>query len=196
MPRKNEFKLDMVSVRLVKDAPIYSEHKIVSPQTAIDVIGNMLCEMDREVLCVLNLKSDNTPINCNIVSIGAINQTLAHPTPPLKSSILSNAANMILLHNHPSGSLQPSKDDTILTDRMIKLCKLVGIPLLDHIIVGGDNSKYFSFKEKDILTNPVISYSTDYHSLKFDKPVVAEKEKQLGEHQSGRKPRRENAMDR
>lgn len=174
MPRKNEFKLDMVSVRLVKDAPIYSEHKIVSPQAAVDVIGNMLCEMDREVLCVLNLKSDNTPINCNIVSIGAINQTLAHPREMLKSSILSNAANMILLHNHPSGSLQPSKDDTILTDRMIKLCKLVGIPLLDHIIVGGDNHEYFSFKEKGILMNPVASYSTDYHSLKFDKPVVAE----------------------
>ena len=175
MPRKNDFKLNMVSVRLVKDAPVYSEHRLESPEAAVNVIGDLLCEMDREVLCVINLKSDNTPINCNIVSIGAINQTLAHPREMLKSSILSNAAYMILMHCHPSGSLEPSKEDTMLTDRMIKICNLVGIPLLDHIIVAGDNKKYFSFKERGILINKTEFYNTDYHTIKFELAVVAEK---------------------
>lgn len=91
MPRKNEFKLNMVSVRLVKDAPVYSEHRIVSPEAAVDVMGEVLCAMDREVVCVINLKSDSTPINCSIVSMGAINQTLARQREMLKASILSNA---------------------------------------------------------------------------------------------------------
>ncbi len=177
MPRKNPFKLNVVSIRLVKDTALFSEHRIVSPQDAVDVIGKQLCEMDREVLCVINLKSDGTPINCHFASIGALNQSLAHPRELFKSSILSNAANIILLHCHPSGSLQPSKEDTSITDRMIKVCSLIGIPLLDHIIVGGDNRQYFSFKEKDILSNPYNVFQTDYHSLDFESPMVAEKGK-------------------
>ena len=177
MPRKSEFKLNMVSVRLIRDAPVYSEHRLISPEAAVDVMGEMLCAMDREVVCVINLKSDSTPINCSIVSMGAINQTLAHPREMLKTSILSNAANVILMHNHPSGSLEPSKEDTMLTDRMIKVCNLVGIPLLDHIIVGGDNGKFFSFKEKGVMNNPLATYQTDYHGIKFERVVVAEKER-------------------
>lgn len=177
MPRKNEFKLNMVSVRLVKDAPVYSEHRIVSPEAAVDVMGDLLCEMDREVVCVINLKSDSTPINCSIVSIGAINQTIAHPREMLKTSILANAANIILMHNHPSGTLEPSREDTMLTDRMVQVCSLIGIPLLDHIIVGGANGKYFSFKEKGVLVNPMVSYKADYHAIEFEQSVVAEKSK-------------------
>lgn len=174
MPRTNEFKLNMVSVRLVKDAPVYSEHRIVSPEAAVDVIGDLLCELDREVVCVINLKSDSTPINCSIVSIGAINQTIAHPREMLKTSILANAANIILMHNHPSGTLEPSREDTMLTDRMIQVCSLIGIPLLDHIIVGGDNGKYFSFKEKGVLANPMVSYKADYNTIQFEQTIVAE----------------------
>lgn len=191
MPRKNEFKLDMVSVRLVKDAPVYSEHQIVSPEAAVNVVGDLLCEMDREMLCIINLKANSKPINCNIVSIGALNHTLAHPREMLKSSILSNAANIIMMHNHPSGSLEPSRDDTMLTDRMIQICNLIEIPLLDHIIVAGDNTRYFSFKERGIMTNPLALYQTDYHELQFEQPVVAEKERK----NSGRN-RRGNGMER
>ena len=194
MPRKNEFKLNMVSVRLVKDAPVYSEHRIVSPEAAVDVMGEMLCAMDREVVCVINLKSDSTPINCSIVSIGAINQTVAHPREMLKASILSNATNVILMHNHPSGSLEPSREDTMLTDRMIKVCQLVGIPLLDHIIVGGDNGKYFSFKEKGVMTNPLVSYQTDYHGIEFEKTVVAEKSKGIQDCEANKGKKKVNRM--
>lgn len=63
-------------------------------------VGKYLCEMDREVLCVINLKTDGTPINCNIVSIGAIDETVAHPREIFKSSILCNASRMMLVHNH------------------------------------------------------------------------------------------------
>ena len=69
----------------------------------------------------------------------------------LKAAILANASRIIMVHNHPSGSLVPSKDDTRVTDRMIQICDLVGIPLVDHIIVSGKNEEYFSFREKAVL---------------------------------------------
>lgn len=78
-------------------------------------------------------------------------------------------------HFHPSGRLEPSKEDTIMTDRILKLSCLLGIPLDDHVIVGGDNSRYFSFREKEIMTMPKISLTQDYHYLEFEeRALVAE----------------------
>lgn len=173
MEKKNS--LEVVSIRLVRDASVMSEHKIQSPEDAIAVLGELLCELDREVVCVVNLKSDSTPINCHFASMGAVNYSIVCPRELFKSSILSNATSMILIHNHPSGSLNPSKEDTALTDRMVKLCDMMGIPLLDHVIVGGDNREYFSFKEKKLLKNPHYVCCTDYKSLEFESPMIEER---------------------
>ena len=62
----------------------------------------------------------------------------------------------------------------MLTDRMLKLCDLIGIPLLDHVIVGGDNSSYFSFKEKEMLNFERNKYVVDYHDIEFPEVAVAE----------------------
>ena len=178
MQEQEPFKLEVVSIRLVKDVPLFSDHKITNPADAVKVLGDFLCEMDREVMCVINLRSDGTPINCNIVSMGSINQTIAEPKELFKASILSNAAGMIIVHNHPSGDLKPSKEDIMVTDRMLKLTELMGIRLTDHVIVGGDNSQYFSFCENELLQYPKIFLSTDCNALEFGKTaMVAEKEK-------------------
>lgn len=167
--------LEVVSIRLVKDAAVLSEHAIKSPADAVAVLGEMLCGLDREVVCVINLKADGTPINCHFASMGAVDQSIACPRELFKSSILSNAAGMVLMHNHPSGSLCPSKDDTALTDRMVKLCGMMGIPLMDHVIVGGDKRNYFSFREKKMIDNPCIPSCADYRSIQFGPPAAAEK---------------------
>ena len=178
MGKQNPFQLDVVSVRLVRDAPIFSEQKIVNPESAIAVVGELLCEMDREVVCIINLKSDGTPINCNIASMGAINQAIVEPREIFKSAILSNAAAMIMVHNHPSGNLEPSKEDTMITDRILTLSAYMGIPLKDHVIVGGDNSRYFSFKEKELLKVPKVSLTQNYQYLNFGQSaMVAERGK-------------------
>lgn len=175
MEKQEPFQLDVVSVRLVRSAPIFSDKKITNPEEAVSLVGELLCEMDREVVCVINLKSDGTPINCNFASMGAINQAIAEPRELFKSAILSNAATMILLHNHPSGKLEPSKEDTMITDRLLKLSVLLGIPLIDHVIVGGDNSRYFSFKEKEMLEMPKMTLTQNYHYLEFEnRALVAE----------------------
>lgn len=176
MGKENDFTLEVMSVRLVRDALILSETEISTPKDAVRLVGQELCDMDREVVCVINLKADNTPINCQFASVGALDYSMAHPRELLKAGILSNAAGIILCHNHPSGNLLPSETDVRLTDRMQQLCVLVGIPLVDHVIVGGDNSQYFSFHEKGLVKNPQREYQTDYRRLEWDSPAeVAER---------------------
>lgn len=145
MPGKNPFKLDVVSVRLVKDAPLLSDHRIASPEDAVDVAGELMCDLDREVVCIINLKTDGTPINCHFASMGALDHAIVQPREMFKASILSNAAKIMVLHSHPSGNLSPSKEDCNMTDRLLRVADLLGIPIVDHIIVGGDNKEYFSF---------------------------------------------------
>ncbi len=175
MTEGDNFKLEVVSVRLVKDAPIYSRQPFHNPLEVAAAIGGGICQLDREVMCVVNLKADLTPINVHFASVGVLEQAMAHPRELFKASILSNASCMLLIHNHPSGNLLPSKEDTMVTDRMNKLCGLMGIPLVDHIIVGGDNREFFSFKEKGLIDNPQVLLSTDYRSLDLNPPVAAER---------------------
>ena len=127
------------------------------------------------MLGVVNLKSDNTPINMSVCSIGTLNQSIAHPRELLKSSYLSNAHAILLFHNHPSGNLEPSKEDVYITKRLQMLCELAGIPLLDHIILGG-NGEYYSFKERGVMPVDTVKISTDIDSLQF----VAESKNERG----------------
>lgn len=174
MGRKSAFELDVVSIRLVRDSPIASNFPIASPEDAIHLVGQTLCEMDREMVCVINLKSDGTPINCSFASMGALDYAMVHPREILKASILSNAGNVILVHNHPSGNLIPSKSDVQMTAKMQKVMELIEIPLLDHIIVGGDNRSYFSFKDKGLVQKPAMYYPTDYRHLDWEKSAIAD----------------------
>lgn len=175
--QKNNFELDVVSVRLVKDAPIFAEHPFNRPEEVVEALGEFMCELDREVVCVINLRTDLKPINVHFASMGALNEAMVHPRELLKASILSNAASIMLVHCHPSGNLVPSKADTMLTDRMNTICEMMGIPLQDHVIVGGDNREYFSFKEKGLIKIPTISLTQDYETFDMKSPLVAEQGK-------------------
>ena len=93
-----ENKLEVVSVRLVKDSPIMSEAPITGPLDAVKLIGNELCQLDRECLALICLKNNGIPICCSICSVGCLNQSVAHPREIFKTAILANAASMILVH--------------------------------------------------------------------------------------------------
>jgi len=166
--------MDVVAVRLVKDQTLLSTKPIASPMDVVELLGEKMCELDREVVCVINLRSDGTPVNCNFVSMGAVDECVAHPREIMKSCVLSNAAAMIMIHNHPSGRLSPSKWDTMITDRMLKVGELIGIPLRDHIIVGGNNQTYFSFKEKGLMEFEHVKLEDDYLKIDRERFAVAE----------------------
>lgn len=82
MPRKKSYKLDRVAIRMVKEPPLYSEEPVNTAEAAIKVMRDAFKDYDREVVCIVNLKSNMQPINLNIVSIGALdqcNQIFLHP---------------------------------------------------------------------------------------------------------------------
>ena len=141
--------LDVVAVRLIKERTMKN---IFSPvgtsRDAAVIFHEFLSDMDREVMALLTLDSAKHPINISIVSIGTLNNTLVHPREIFKAAILSNASDIIIAHNHPSGDLLPSKYDTEITERLMEVGKILGIDVVDHIIVG-ENNQYYSFSEND-----------------------------------------------
>lgn len=151
MKEKNNV-LPVVSIRLISEAPYLSNKPILKAQDAIQIVGNMLEDWDRECLVVVNQNSSGKPINMNIVSIGSINYSIVTGREIFKSAILSNAATIIMLHNHPSGDIMPSNLDIDITKKMIESGKLLDIHLNDHIIVG-KKGEYLSLREKNYITD-------------------------------------------
>ena len=103
----------------------------------------------REAMVVLYLNNANRTLSYSIASIGSINGTLADIRLILRDALLSLATNMILIHNHPSGNLEPSNADKLLTKKVKEAANLMDIRLLDHLIIT-ENS-YKSFADDGIL---------------------------------------------
>ena len=161
-----KYEMEQVSIRLVKEPPLISPEPLTGPESAVNILGEYLRDFDRELMIVVNLRTDGKPINMNVMSIGTINASIAVPREALKTSILSNAASVLLFHNHPSGSLKPSAEDIRATDRMIKAYDLLGMSVLDHIILGPDN-RFYSMKEHDVFGLPCTEYCAVLEDLEF-----------------------------
>lgn len=129
---------------------LFGDKPIDNSEDAAKLIAEkLLRDADREYMIVVCLNTKMKPIAYHIVSIGTINATVVEPREILKPAILSNASSIIMMHNHPSGDTRPSKEDVKITHRMTKACgDIMGIPLLDHIIVGGGENpqRYYSFR--------------------------------------------------
>lgn len=170
---KRENVLPQVAIRMVQERPLISNEKMDSPKAAIHVMSEFLSQMDRELVCVVNLQSDMKPINMNIVSMGALSESLVHPREMMKSAILSNAHSFMMIHNHPSGNLVPSKEDIAMTDRMHQVGEFLGIQLVDHIITGRGN-EYYSFHEKDTIPISRNHFTGDIDQLQIGNKVAEE----------------------
>lgn len=145
------YEMEVVNIRLVKEPSWYSKEPLNSPEKIAEFMSQELKSYDREVFCILNLTTDSKVINMNIVSMGTINASLVSAREVFKSSILSNAAFIIAVHNHPSGNLYPSQNDMLITNKLMQAGELLGIELLDHIIVGGGKGEYYSFHTHNLL---------------------------------------------
>ena len=141
------FKRVEVRLCLKEGDPFYSPEPITSPEAATKIMSEIMSDLDREMVTVINLDAKNRPLNYNIVSIGSINQSLAPIQNIMKSAILSNAASIIVMHNHPSGEATPSQADIQVTERLIEAGKLMELPVLDHVIVGEGGNERYSFRQ-------------------------------------------------
>jgi DNA repair protein RadC len=100
-----------------------------------------------EFLAIL-LNTKHKVIEVKTVSVGHLNGTLVHPRELFRESVRRSAAAIILAHNHPSGDPEPSSDDLALTHRLQSAGQLLGIPVLDHIIIG--DNRYVSLRERGL----------------------------------------------
>jgi len=151
MTEEKKYKLDQVSVRLklCEETPLYSTEAIDSPRKAIDVMKNMMMELDREYVCIVNIDNGGRPINFNVVSIGSVNAAPFTLREILKAAILANTSSILMLHNHPGYRAEkpkPSREDDCSTLRVMIAADFMGIPLRDHIIVSGGTGSCYSYR--------------------------------------------------
>ena len=125
-----------------------------SPEHIYNLFSAELMQMDREVICVALLDTRFRLLNKVRISVGTLNEALAHPREILKAVIYHSAYAFVLVHNHPSGDPAPSESDTRLTNRLRDAAQILQLRFLDHVIVGqkiGNSDPYFSFKQAGLL---------------------------------------------
>jgi DNA repair protein RadC len=131
-----------------------SKQKIDSPELVNELVGAEMRRLRKESLRVVLLDTRYHLIRVEEVSLGSVNESIAHPRDIFHPAVASSAYAVIVVHNHPSGDAAPSQADHSLTRRLAEAAELLQIKLLDHIIIGapGDgDAGYFSFKEAGVL---------------------------------------------
>jgi DNA repair protein RadC len=138
--------------RLAKET--VSREKIDSPELVNEFFGAEMRTLQKESLRVLLLDTRYRLIDAKEISIGSVNESIAHPREIFQPAIVTSAYAIIVVHNHPSGDPAPSAADHSLTRRLAEVAELLQIKLLDHVIIGAPadgRAAYFSFKEAGVL---------------------------------------------
>jgi DNA repair protein RadC len=131
-----------------------SKQKLDSPELVHALLGAEMRMLHKESLRVILLDTRYHLIRIEEISLGSINESIAHPRDVFRPALISSAYAVIVVHNHPSGDASPSQTDHSLTRRLAEAAELLQIKLLDHIIIGAPTEQragYFSFKEAGIL---------------------------------------------
>src|SRR5436190_3333935 len=131
-----------------------SKQKLDSPELVSELVGPEMRQLRTESLRVILLDTRYRLLHIEEISVGSLNESIAHPREIFRPAITYSAYAVIVVHNHPSGDASPSQTDHSLTRRLAEAAELLEIKLLDHIIIGAPaegNPGYFSFKEAGVL---------------------------------------------
>lgn len=123
--------------------------KVLSPRTIAERYIPLLETAKQEEFRILLLDTANNIIGEQIVTRGSLNSSIVHPREVFKKAITDSAAGVIVIHNHPSGNPEPSKEDKEVTAKLAQAGSIIGIEIIDHIIIAGQ--KYYSFAEHNKL---------------------------------------------
>lgn len=145
-------RVSIIKTTIIKErSMLYGARQIKTPLLAANLAQNLFANADREMLIVASLDSKCSPLSLEIAAVGNVNSCIVSPREIFKSAIISNAAHIMIFHNHLSGDCSPSNEDISVTKRLIEVGELIGIPLLDHIIIG-DTTSYLSLREDGIVS--------------------------------------------
>lgn len=132
--------------RVSADSPV--DRPILDPEDLVEIFQDMQDEASEKLIGV-SLDAKSVVLAFEIIAIGAVNVVGAKMMEILRTPIIVKASSFILIHNHPSGDSTPSDEDRSITEEIHDLGKRLGLPLVDHIIIGDGN--YFSFAENGLL---------------------------------------------
>jgi DNA repair protein RadC len=120
--------------------------RISFPPDVLPLIRHFADRKQEHFICV-SLNGANEVITCRVVSVGLVNQSQVHPREVFADPITDRASAIIVAHNHPSGSLEPSREDMEMTRQLRSAGEILGIRLLDHIVFN--QKGYYSFLEQN-----------------------------------------------
>lgn len=106
-------------------------------------------DQNREHFWIIGLESNSRILFIELISLGTVKSTIVEPMEVFSLALQKRAVNIILCHNHPSGSLKPSMEDRDVTDRLIQAGRIVNMPVLDHLIIS--ERTYLSFEDTGIM---------------------------------------------
>lgn len=142
--------IPLVRLSAVREKSLAYHGEILdSAEKAAKFIQGFLYDTDREYVVACCTDAKLHPVSVEISSIGSLQICPLEPREVFKNAILSNAAYLLLYHTHPSGDSQPSNADVEITKRIKASGELLGIPLVDHIVLG--EGKIYSFRQEGVL---------------------------------------------
>jgi len=143
-------KVPVYRLKLVKDRLLELSEKVLSqPYAAARFVERWISTCDREHLVSVFLDAECRIIGAQIIAVGSLGGVHTTGREVFKAAILANAHGLVLGHNHPNGSLEPSKEDIRMTRRLSFLGKLLGIRLHDHVVVS--RSGFRSMREMGLV---------------------------------------------
>ena len=133
----------------------HENQKIGKPVDVIPIIQAILdaadfCERDQEHFFCIGLDTAHKIKYIRLCTLGLVDQSPVHPREVFRAAIMDACSAVILAHNHPTGIVEPSKEDAAITARLKSAGEIIGIEVLDHVIVG-QGSDYYSMAEQDVL---------------------------------------------
>ena len=138
-----------LSRRILSQAKSLSNRKITSPQDIAEFFIPLLRDEIKEKFIVVCLNSSNKITSYETISVGNLNSSVVHPREVFKVAIDNSSANIILIHNHPSGNPEPSNEDIRITKKIVEAGKILDILVFDHLIIAAET--YTSFVEKRLI---------------------------------------------
>ena len=124
-----------------------NDMKITNSSIVFEYYKNIIGDKKQEYFYCIYLNTAKKVIKDKLLFIGTINQSIVHPREIFKEAYLLSASSIICVHNHPAGSIYPSKEDINLTNKLVEIGNLLGVKVIDHVIITNDN--YYSFFENN-----------------------------------------------
>lgn len=143
-------------IKMVRDKAIPYHEQIKKAEPAAQLVCDVISscgQSDREQFVIVMLDGKSAGAGINVVSTGSISSTLVCMREVFKPAVLASSRAIIVAHNHPSGNMQPSKEDLLVTGHITAVGELFSIKLLDHLIVDVDSGNYYSFSENFLMAD-------------------------------------------